>query len=163
MARFKILAPTAIAGLMLAACSSPEAPPAAPAEQASTPKDQIIGYESAWAMDLSGQMVPPEVNGYYFIEIVDDASDAQYVDEIRDLLDRAHADEDYLGIISRDAHRMRELVLTTLADVPAGSLSDATVIMIGRVEDETPLRKAVESSGAEFRYGVYVARDAPVL
>ena len=157
---------TAAICLGLSACSSDSEPTATPAPtpflKLSNP-DLIPGYDSNKAMNLSGSFVPRHVQGYYFIEILDDASDASYTSEILQLMQQAHADQDLLGIIGEDAARLRRLVLASLEQTAPGSLSDATIIIIARPQDESVLRPAIEASGAELRFGIYTGWDSSTL
>lgn len=147
----------------LLACTAESPAPDAAAETKTSSSGTIIGYNSNTAMNLSGQLVPPDVQGYYFIEILDEVPNAEYVTEVRQLMGRAHDDQDFLGIIGRDAARLRQIVLASLAPIEPGSLNQATIVVIGRAQDESALRPAVEASGAELRFGIYIPPDTPVL
>lgn len=161
-----LIAAATLAFLYFPAKSDPDPEPVATvpaASEVSSSSGGILGYDSNVAMNLSGELVPPEVEGYYFIEILDDAPNAEYLLELRDLLARTHADSDYLGVIGRDAGRVRRLLLEVLREAPAGSLSEATIVMIGRAQDEPALRPVVEASGAKLRFGIYISPDTPIL
>lgn len=154
---------------LLQGCGSePSQPPAsssvaAVAKATPPPAGIIHNYDSNIAMNLSGEFVPRHIEDYYFIEILADQSDSSYIDELSRLLQQAHANKDWLGIVAEDAERMRRLLLASLAVSAPGSLSDAIVIVIGRAQDEGALRDAVEASGARFHFGVYSSAEGFAL
>lgn len=105
------------------------------------------------AIDLAGRAVPEGIESFYFFPIARDATDIG--PELQEMLARAAAEQDYVGITGVDPEYNLATVTAALAAPREGDLAGLVIVYVGPAEHEAPLRESVASTGAELRYVHY--------
>lgn len=122
---------------------------------AAAPPMAAGGFDQQTAFSIAGQHVPPERDSFYMFDVSSEPDDRRAADELHGFLVKTDAESDYIGIIGPNPLRTRRIFDQALDRLGGAALSGATVIYLGGEGDEEPLRKRVQATGAQFRFGAY--------
>jgi hypothetical protein len=122
-----------------------------------------VPFNQSAAINLAGEQVPPDVDGFYLYVMEPDRALADESAELAGKLRQAAAERDYLGIIGVDPERNHQILIEALHLAREHSLSGAIVIYLGPSELAEDVAERLGTAGADLRYVVYPAvAGAPI-
>jgi len=121
-----------------------------------------IPYDRDAAILLAGKQVPDELDSYYFFVLDTDTSVEQDGEELAAVMQRAAAEQDYLGIVGPDPERNRATLLHALEATRGLDLSGVVVIYVGPGEQAEELARRFGETGAELRFVAYPQEAEPI-
>lgn len=142
------------------ATAAPAAAAAAPVPDAADSATQTPRpFDLNVAMNLAGEQVPPELESFYFVALIEPASHEADVADIGLRMTAAAAERDYLGVAGPDAERNRQATLAAFAAHADDDLSGMILIYLGPEPHRDALATAAARARVDLRFVPYVTAD----
>lgn len=125
--------------------------------EAYEPGPEDDGFSTDEAFQIAGSTVPNEVLSFYFLLIDDSLEQGDDVEELHTLMQRAHDEEDYLGVAGPISARNLDVVSDALERSAPGALRGLLLIYLGPPEHIDTLADKARNAGARLHFLIYPA------